>query len=324
MIRSVFLGDPTYNGAYRLGVAQGIHRLGGLHRDVSLRQDIGDIDKQVREARPHLVFTHMLLWPPPGALSKNDLLELCCAWRKGWGARILLHDGGPQDTSGHHRGSLATEVDLVLCNHLRGVPPDWQIPWIRWPYAAFHQDRIAKPHSDFAPCRLAFAGRLSTPSSSTAASISTAPSGLYSARTACLQSLSERGLLTLFPREEGPLAGLNTRLLTAELAASAGGILGFGRPEVAGWIDSRVFQYTGAGGLLLHDDVAPELSGLADGIHYVQLHGRYDPDEIERAYHDLHSRPVTPIRQAAFTHIQAHHTWVHRVQVVLRYFFLAD
>ena len=113
------------------------------------------------------------------------------------------------------------------------------------------------------------------------------------------------------------------------MAASCIAVLGFGRPEVPGWIDTRVLQYPGAGAILLHDDVHPEITSLVDegsapgAGHYLAV-PRYDVDAIVAALDRLRRTPEAArraLRERAFVHVQAHHTYTHRVQAVLDAFY---
>ena len=111
--------------------------------------------------------------------------------------------------------------------------------------------------------------------------------------------------------------------------------IGFGRPEVPGWIDTRVFQYPGAGGVLLHDDVGQVIvfkqherhlhmtweAPLEPGEHYIPVK-RYDVDSILAGL-ELAHRNGPKIRKAAFAWVQAKHTYVQRVDVVLDFLGLS-
>ena len=242
----MFLGDLSYTSYYRAGVAQAASLLGAWHRDVDLRSgDAALIDRQVREAAPDLIWTHMLLWPPPGALPLYEIVGLAERWRQG-GAIVLLHDGDPRPAP-RFPYDVSACVDLALLNHAfdRSV---WGVPTLHWPYAAMTQDRLADPHLDYR-ADLMFGGLLRSNDGD-----------LYDERTACLHRLVARCGLRAFPAP----GEANTRLRTPEVAASCIAVLGFGRPEVPGWIDTRVLQYPGAGAILLHDDVHPEFTSHVD------------------------------------------------------------
>jgi hypothetical protein len=101
------------------------------------------------------------------------------------------------------------------------------------------------------------------------------------------------------------------------MVAQTNAVLGFGRPEVKGWIDTRVFQIPGAGGVLIHDDAGEVLT--ADE-HYLRCDRANAVDSVlrcvERAKVD-----GAAIRARAFAHVQRHHTWSQRVETVLARFY---
>jgi spore maturation protein CgeB len=117
--------------------------------------------------------------------------------------------------------------------------------------------------------------------------------------------------------------GVNDRMQAADVAASATAVLGLGRPEVPGWVDTRVFQYPGAGGVLLHDDAA---EFLEPGLHFIQFERGADAYatalRVLGAY-ELVERGAEELRRRAFEHVQRHHTWRHRVEVALSHVRLA-
>ena len=234
-------------------------------------------------------------WVPRGAPAPGWLLlELLAAWRKR-GARVLLHDGDPRAATRYPR-DLSAAVDIALCNH-RLSRLDWHIRTAWWPYGAMAQREMGEPREDLL-CHLLFAGIVRQDDA-----------GLYSGRSEVLGLLREMLGPKLTIRTGGP----NDRMQAAEVAVSARAVLGFGRPEVPGWVDTRIVQYPGAGGLLLHDDAG----GLLEpGVHFIPYRPGPDPAAtaraiVEAAWQVEQDRPE--MRAAAFAHVQAHHTWRHRV-----------
>lgn len=291
-LRSVFIGDTNYASLYRFGVEQGMARLGHWHRTVSLRQEPHVVQRLIREMRPDLVFTHMLLWPPSNALCSADALkEMAFEWRQN-GAVVFLHDGDPR-TDTRHPHPIDDIVDFALLNY-KQVPPEWSVPGIYWPYAAPYQARIGHPQSSY-QCDLLFAGLLRE-------------GELYGKRTQLVQALASRIHLRVHP----DLSGLNTRMLIADWAPSANAVLGVGRPEQVGWLDTRIFSVAGAGGVLIHDDAA---AILEPDEHFIQCE-QYSVDSVVEGVYK--ARQVgAGIRQKAFDFVQAHHTWTHRCQQVI-------
>jgi len=298
-LRSVFLGDLHYCSAYRLGVAQGMFLEGGWHRDVNIRGDIYELNRAVREMRPDIIWTHTLLWAPPGSAQVYDLLDACTMWRRD-GVAVIIHDGDPRERT-RFAHDVSASVDLALLNHKRPVS-EWNVPTLYWPYAALVQDQIGESRPEFR-ADLAFAGLLRD-------------GGLYGPRTQFVQALQAQAGMRVYSPEDG----FNNRFQIPDVAVSCIAMLGCGRPEVPGWIDTRVFSVPGAGGVLIHDDVGD--SGLEPGIHYLPCK-RYDVESVVSAFKRVRDDEVlrARIQNAGFEYVQAHHTWRHRVCTVLEALF---
>jgi len=299
------VGDTDhYLSPYVHGVAAASGRLGLLHSQISIRQPFQLILERVMDVRPHVLWTHMLLWPPLGSPGPSELLHLCFLARRQFGTAVIIHDGDLKSAT-RWPHDISDSVDLALLNHHHDRSA-WKVPTLYWPYACFPQDRIA-PSVFEMQCSLAFAGQIAAPGAG----------GIYDARSNFLRLVQARVPgFRLFGGGQD-----NTLLRTADLAASAGAVLGFGRPN-SGWIDNRVFQYPGAGGILLHDDV-PTSAGMEpwDGTH-----GQYVPyptgdvqavKEIMVEIQGLPARSRQSLRDQAFQHGQEHHSYTARVQQVL-------
>lgn len=272
---------------------QALTLLGGWHTQVDIRFDVGVIKQKLDQVAPHLVFGHMLLWSPGGPGKTQWLLEQCAELRK-TGTKVVIHDGDVKpETRWPH--DISASVDLALCNHGH-ARAEWNIPTLHWPYFAFVQGAIAKPVPLFA-CDLAFAGRRG--------------GGIYSERERMLTELEQRKDLVfkVFPNK----SVAHTLFRTPEVAASATAMLGHGRPNSNGWLDVRVFLIPGAGGVLLHDDVAGYLEPWR---HYIPYETG-DVDSIMRGVE--HAREHGDrIRREAFAYVQSHHTSVVRMRQVLK------
>ncbi len=299
-LRSVFVGYVEYESLYTRGIAEASARLGIEHTEVSIRTTLPRVDWEVRAAKPDLIWGHMLFWAPHNTLGRvdpNDILELVEGWKRDLGCKVVLHDGDPRKAT-RFPHDISSAVDLVLANHL--VPRrEWCTTVIQWPFAAPTYAEMAGPVPEFSTPHIAFTGTLRD-------------DALYGSRTACLRALQDCDLLLVLPRPGEP----NTLSRSAEVAASATAVIGFGQ-DIPGWIDTRVFQYAGAGGVLLHDDVGT-LHGepvLIPHKHYIPVK-RYDVDSILGGLMEARRRGPE-IREAAFTWVQSRHTWVHRVQEVL-------
>lgn len=297
-LRSVLIGDVDhYPSEYAFGVNQAMTRAGHWHSSVNIRQDIGTIAKRVAEVQPDVIWGHMLLWAP-GPQKTPDLLDLCVDWRER-GTKVLIHDGDAR-TETRFQVNISPAVDLALCNH-KADRREWCIEQLHWPYFAFDQDQMADPDPAYA-CDLLFAGRLA--------------GGIYQARTDLVMALKAKLGDRMRVFDGGP--GQHTLFRTAVLAASAKCVLGFGRPGSNGWLDVRVFQYPGAGGILLHDDVQ---GWLQAGEHYLSYRAG-DVDDILNAVEDVAGKePMaglwSTLRHRAFIYVQEHHSATARVRQAL-------
>lgn len=298
-LRSVFLGNPRYLSVYALGVAQAMGAMGAWHRYVSLFDDVDSVKKQFDEMCPDVVWTHMALWPPNGALSVDEILGILSYWKRR-GTAIYLHDGDPRERNTHPAASSAFSIALV---NRTVVNDSYQgIIAVRWPYAAMAQKNIGEPRTEWA-CDLLFAGL-------------DRDDDLYGTRTRLVRELQKE--LGVRMRVVSPGGGdVNNRMLVADVAPSVGAVLGYARPDVKGWIDTRCVQYPGAGGLLIHDD-AGEL--LEPNVHYLQFDRAKAVESVLWCV-DRAKKEGAAIRERAFAHIQANHTWAHRVEQALAAFF---
>ncbi len=297
-LRSVMICNPAYLSAYVLGVAQAMGQLGHWHREVSVLDHFDRVVRQLDEMRPDIIWTHTIPWVPREAPAPGwAFLDLLASWKKR-GARVLLHDGDPRAAT-RHPFPIDSSFDLALCNHSL-ARDDWKLRVVRWPYGAMAQRDLGEPVEDLR-CGLLFAG------------IVRKDDDLYSPRSELLGWLRERMGDTFTVRT----GGVNDRMQAADVATSADAVLGFGRPEVPGWVDTRVFQYPGAGGVLLHDDAS---EFLEPGVHYLQFPrgtDAFDTAKNVMTVFDL-ARTVGPdMRRRAFEHVQARHTWRHRVEQAL-------
>ena len=299
-LRSVLIGDVDfYPSEYAFGVNQAMTRAGHWHSSVNIRQDIGTIAKRVGEVHPDVIWGHMLLWAP-GAQKTPDLLDLCVEWRER-GTKVLIHDGDARAET-RFQVDISPAVDLALCNH-KVDRWQWRIPQVHWPYFAFDQAQVADPDPAYA-CDLLFAGRLA--------------GGIYQARTDLVSALKAKLGDRMRVFDGTPSGGGHTLFRTAVMAASAKAVLGFGRPESTGWLDVRVFQYPGAGAVLLHDDVQ---GWLEPGQHYLPYQSG-DLDGILRlveevAVQEPTARSWATVRQRAFSHVQQYHSATARVRQAL-------
>jgi hypothetical protein len=297
-LRSVMFCNPSYLSSYVLGVAQAMGQLGHWHREISVLDDLGRITRQLDEMRPDVIFTHTVPWVPREAKVPGWVLLDVLAAQRRRGARVALHDGDPRATT-RHPFDISASFDVALCNHSL-AREEWKVRPVRWPYAAMAQRELGAP-VDTLRCGLLFAG------------ITRKDDDLYSPRTELLGWLREK-LAERFTVRTG---GVNDRMQAADVAASAAAVLGFGRPEVPGWVDTRVFQYPGAGGVLLHDDATEFLEPHVHFIPFTRGDDAYATARNVIAAYELVEHGADELRRRAFEHVQRHHTWRHRVEQAL-------
>jgi len=261
--------------------------------EVSIRLPARVIEQRIKLWRPDVIWTHMLLWPPTGAPPVGDIVAIV-GHAAARGVRVVLHDGDAKQGTRYPR-SIASWCALALVNHAYDRSA-WGVPVLRWPYFAMAQAAIASAAPELA-CGLFFAG-------------SVAMSPTYEKRSRLLGDLVARGVGLRMP-----MTGDNTLDRTAEIAASADAVLGFGRPEVPGWVDTRVFQYPGAGGILLHDDVQGYLEPWEHFVPYVSGSAESIVDALARLG-KLSETDRVRLRSRAFSHVQQHHSSLARVRQV--------
>lgn len=302
-LRSLLIGDcDHYFSPYIHGVAAACGCLGVYHSAVSIRSSYEVLRQRIVDVRPDVLWTHMLLWPPTGTPSVPILLGLCAEARRAFGTKVIVHDGDVKGPTRHPQ-DISGSVDLALLNHNFDRSP-WRVPTLHWPYAAFPQDQIAAPDPAFS-ADIVFTGQVVASGRS-----------IYGGRTALIEALRASGLsLKVFDGTPG--TGGNTLLRTPEVSASALTVLGYGRPGTGGWIDVRVFQYPGAGALLLHDDVQ---DFLIPWEHYVPYRSGSAASVVE-AVNRVKAMPAAErqaFREQAFRFGQEHHSYTARVRVVLQ------
>lgn len=303
-LRSVFIGNTRYLSVYNLGVAQAMGIRGHWHRTVSLFDPISSITKQVAEMAPDVIWTHMALWPPEGAASVPEILELLSYWKKR-GTAVYLHDGDPRERDVSEY-DVPSAFSIALVNRtVHGT--HLGIPALKWPYAAMVQRDLATAVPPSVQHDLLFAGILRN-------------DGLYGPRTTLVDILRERlgeRFLVVCPAK----GDVNNRMLAADIAMRTHSVLGFARPEVPGWIDTRVVQWPGVGGVLIHDDAGDM---LVPDYHYLKFDRSGGLHEAAESVMECVARAKVEgdvIRFRAFDHVQKHHTWLQRVDVALEAFY---
>jgi len=292
------IGDcDHYFSPYIFGVNQGMSRLGHWHSQVNMRQPFEVIAQRVLDVKPDILWTHMLLWAPIGSPSVDRLVDLCRRVAKN-GTKVVIHDGDYKSAT-RYPNDISEWCAAALCNH-QFDRSAWKCPVLYWPYFAFAQELFQVPEKlDYG---LFFAGTVRADAT-------------YAARSQLLEEIRAKGVdLSIPPLSEG-----NTLFRTAEIATASQAVLGFGRPGVTGWVDTRVFQYPGAGAILLHDE-APQLIPWEHYVPYVSGNA----ESVAAAYRCVEAMSSTEqmnLRSRAFDYVQRKHSSVARVKQVIEFIF---
>lgn len=297
-LRSLLIGDcDHYVSPYIRGVAQAMRILGHHHAEISIRQPMITLQKLIAKAQPEIIWTHMLLWPPPGSPTAGQLEGLVHHAAK-LGSKVVLHDGDCKEQPRYPQ-DISAWCSVALCNHAFDRSA-WRCPILYWPYFAFAQEGILPPTEKHLHGKLFFAGTMQY-------------GALYDARNRLLDELKQKGVPLWTPH-----AG-NTLFQTGHIAPSATAVLGFGRPDQPGWVDTRVFQYPGAGGILIHDH-APQLTPWEHFVPYASG----SADSVAEAFAKVRAMPEAEqraMRERAHHFVQERHSSVARVREVLDFLF---
>jgi hypothetical protein len=317
LLRIATLGDfARWNSYYLQGTIQGSILNGALHCSIPIRQYVEDIESQINYFKPHILFCHMIFSENLTTLCRNDepdkqirrenIHQTLSKIRRRWGTKVVYQEGDAKKDPRYPYP--ATEIiDLGLINNslFKVYGGLLKVPCIHWPYFALNQDEISIPDNSLR-CQMAFTGNVSPRGSS----------HLHYGRYEFIEKLKKRLEFKAFPNES---LG-NTRFLTADLAVSASTILGIQQGfNVVGYLDTRPFQYIGAGALYFHDKSPAMDLFFEEGKHYVG-YNRFDVDSVvEKYYYYMKDNRElgNKIREEGFRYVQAHHTAKHRVKMVI-------
>jgi len=280
-----------------MGVEEAMNYQQHEHLSVPIRQPIGMLREAVRTFKPDILWTHMWMWAPSGSPCREDLLDLSEEAARA-GTKIVIHDGDFKSAT-RYPHDISSWCSVALLNHEHDRSA-WNVPTLYWPYFAQIQQEIEAPAKAW-ECELFFAGNMGT-------------NTVYSERTQLLRDVEAAGVDLMIP------TGVQTRQYTGIIAASANAIIGFGRPDVPGWLDTRIWQYISAGGILLHDDVGGYFEPWE---HYIPYESKSVESVVSRLKQlaSMSTEEKWALRERAFTFGQTHHSSVVRVQQVLDLLF---
>lgn len=266
--RVVGLGNYIdYYSYFLYGIMEGTVQNNHLFRSVPLfGQSLTQVKQQVLWFKPHLILCHMIFNKQPHNMS--TVFEMLRDFRK-HGIKIGYHAGDARPQP-RYSGRIDHLVDFALCNHnlMESYSNIWKIPCYYWPYQC-----LSQPDADFVDQvkifkkQLVFTGSLQS-------NVHHAP------RAAFINKLKSKMDIAVYPTPESG----NTRFRTAEVAASANGVLGFQMGlDIPGYIDVRPWQYIGAGALYFHDSHGNIERFFRNKVHYLSFK-RDDVNDFLRTY----------------------------------------
>jgi hypothetical protein len=272
---------------------------GAAFRPIFLYQPIAEIESQLKAFRPQILMTHMLLGNPFHRV--QALLELLWNLKKLWDMKVVVHMGDPRMEIRYPQ-AIDPAVDFALLNHKLTdlFSSVWRVPCYHWPYFTFTQSEIASP-VDQLRTELLFTGRLRLVD----------PLHMHYGRCEFVKAIKEKLNVTVFPNEEIS----DTRFMTPELSAGAEAVLGisFGA-NVEGYVDTRPFQYIGAGAVFMHDVVPGIKQFFVPGEHFIPYATREVGDVVDK-FQDRAS--YGDIRRRGFEYCQRYHTEQIRMRYVI-------
>jgi hypothetical protein len=312
-LRIATLGDYYKWFSYYLMItAQGSFLNGHLHCPIPIRQSPRQIEQQINYFKPSILFCHMIFsenltnTETGEDLRREDLHEIIARAKKKWGTKVIYQEGDAKNDPRYPFPTFGI-IDLGLVNsrryeHFSNV---MKVPFVHWPYCALNQENIS-PGDNLFRYNAVFSGNVSVRNNT----------HLHYGRYEFIERLKEKIDVKIFPDEN---IG-NTRFCTADLAASAGAVIGIQHGyHVDGYVDTRPFQNIGAGALYFHDDCPGINQFFKPYVHYMP-YKKMDAEDFINQYnycYTEHPELVSKIRQDGFEYCQKHHTSKHRVQMAL-------
>lgn len=305
-LRIACLGDYSrYFSWYLHGVMQGSILNGYWFRPIDIKQNVETIEENLRYFKPHYVFTHMILGEHintySGVRERDIFFNFLKQMKSILGFKILHQEGDPRGS--RYEFSIKDVVDLVLLNNKDFDKfKFWDVPCIHWPYFSMLQDEI-HPGDNRVSCQIAFGGNVVGDRTI---------EHVHYGRYEFIEKLKEKFNVKIFPDD---IIG-NSRFFTPEVAATAKSVLGIHQGfNLHGYLDTRPFQYCGAGALYFHDKNDAIDQFFQEGVHFVQ-YGRFNIDSFTEKfnYYQENREANKTIRRQAFEYCQKHHNSKIRVK----------
>ena len=333
-LRIATIGDyQKWFSYFLMGTAQGSFLNGHLHYSIPIRQHYEEIENQLRYFRPHFVFCHMIFSENLAAMIKGDenaeweqytdrgetkmkkiespikrerFHEMLAKTRRQLGFKVLYQEGDAKRIP-RYPHPITELVDLVLINSRQTEEYEkiFRVPTIHWPYFAMNLD-APQPSDNLFNAQMVFAGNMSPRNRG----------HLHYGRAEFLEGLKKHFNLKTFPNDNIK----NTRFLSAEVASSAEVVLGINQGmNIPGYLDTRPFQYIGAGAFFFMDPSDAMNDFFQPTVHYVpyERHNVQSVRDWYNHYFKEHRDKVKEVRQTGFEYVQRWHTAAHRVKMAI-------
>lgn len=305
MLRIACLGDYENRFSYfTFGVMQGAFYNNAWFRPISITDTLVSIQKQIEYFRPHIIFCHQIFGHFHDIEEMKGMLEFV---KTKYNIRIALHEGDPKSEP-RYSFDISKYVDLGLINHreVEKYSEIWKIPCIHWPYFCLVQD---KPLPLKVGTDVIFTGIYSKREED----------HVHYGRYEFIEEIKKKLNVKIYPNEEYS----NTRFLTPKIARSTNIVLGIQlSTKIKGFIDTRPFQYIGAGALYFHDDYDSIKQFFREGSHYVGYKSKDINSFIDGYNYYIYENPKlgNHIRDNGFEYCQNNHNSKQRVQQVINFF----
>jgi len=308
MIRIAMLGDfGLYFSYYLHGVMQGAILNNAWFRPIEISRSLEDIKNRMLSFRPHILFTHAIFKSKYHSL--EDLFDLLNFLKKEIKVKIVCHAGDPKKP--RYQGNISSFFDLGLVNsnQCRQFSDIWKISCIHWPFFCFCQKRVFEINKQYLNM-VVFTGNVSE---------GRKKDHPHYGRYEFIGELNKKIPVKIYPDKSYP----DTRFLTPEIAISANAILGIQlNTEIEGYLDTRPFQYIGAGALYFHDKCENIDQFFEDGKHYLSYEKGNVDSFVEKYNYYVNKYPEkgNEIRINGFKFCQKYYNSKIRVKQVIDFF----
>jgi hypothetical protein len=278
---------------------------GAFFRPLEIKRNPAIIEKEIDYFKPQIIFTHAIFQQDNEYIL--DLFNMLEIVRKRWNIKVVLQEGDPKFEP-RFKEKINRIVDLALINNqfTEKFSTIWGIPCIYWPYFCMVQDSILEQNK-YALADVAFSGNVSE---------NRTENHVHYGRKEFLDKIGKQFNVRIYPDNK---IG-NSRFYTPEVAASSKVVLGIHQGHnITGYLDTRPFQYIGAGALYFHDKAEIMEKIFKPGFHYVQ-YNRFDVKSFYDEYNyfvNKNPEEGNKIRQQGFEYCQKYHSSKVRIKFII-------